>query len=159
MTQVPRAALFLGLAGLIPFLFGAGLSLMPEPDLPPGQFAWIYPSDAPAILAGYGIVILCFMAGVLWGFAARAAEGPLWLYLSLSVAPALFAFFAASQHLFSLAPSNLDALRNLAIGFAGLLMIDWFFAQRALVPAWWMKLRVLLTVIVVVCLVIGYVNG
>jgi len=156
MNTIPRSALIFGLTGLIPFLFGAGLALSPEPNPPEGTFARIYPQDAYAILAGYGIVILCFMSGVLWGFAAAgpSEDGP--LGYTLSVIPTLFAFFTASQHLFSFAPSNLDALPNLAAGFAGLLVLDWVFARKALTPPWWMKLRLMLTSIVIACLLIGY---
>ena len=156
MTSIPKSALWLGLAGLIPFLFGAGLALSPEPDLPPGQFAFIYPSDAPAILAAYGTVILCFMSGVLWGFAAQGPKDEAPLGYTLSVIPALYAFFFCQPHVFAFTPSNLDSLRNLGIGFVGVLLLDWFFAHRALTPVWWMKLRLLLTAIVILCLSIGY---
>lgn len=153
--MIPRSALLLGLTGLIPFLFGAGLALSPEPNPPEGTFAFLYPADAYAILAGYGIVILCFMSGVLWGFAARGPEEDAPLAYVLSVLPALFAFFTASQHIFSLSHSNLDALPYLAVGFAGLLILDGIFYRKGLTPPWWMRLRMLLTAVVVACLLIG----
>ena len=138
MTSIPKSALWLGLAGLLPFLFGAGLALSPEPDLPPGQFASIYPSDAPAILAAYGTVILCFMSGVLWGFAAQGPKDEAPLGYALSVIPALYAFFFCQPHVFAFTPSNLDSLRNLGIGFVGVLVILQpgyaVFAPAAVVP-------------------------
>ena len=158
MTTIPRTALWLGLAGLLPFLFAAGLALSPEPDLPPGQFAAIYPSDAKAILTAYGTVILCFMSGVLWGFAAQAPSDDAPLGYVLSVIPALYAFFFCQPHIFSLSPSNLDSIRNLGLGFIGLLALDWVFSTRALAPLWWMRLRLILTSVVVLCLAIGYLT-
>lgn len=156
VTEIPRSALWLGLAGLVPFVFAAGLSLMPEPDLPPGQFAKLYPTDAQAILAAYGTVILCFMSGVLWGFTAQGPRDEAAMGYSLSVIPALYAFFFCQPHVFALTPSNLDTIRNLSIGFVCLLALDWLFVQRALAPEWWMKLRLLLTGVAVVCLSVGY---
>lgn len=156
MNQIPKSALLLGLAGLLPFVFGAGLALSPEPSPPEGSFALIYPQDANAILAGYGIVILAFMSGVLWGFAAQGPRDEAPLGYGLSVLPALYAFFTASQHLFSAAPSNLDALPYLAIGFAGLLILDGIFYRKGLTPDWWMRLRLVLSAVVIVCLIIGY---
>jgi hypothetical protein len=40
----------------------------------------------------------------------------------------------------------------LMTGFVGLLGLDWMFWRQGLAPLWWMHLRVLLTVVVVVCL-------
>lgn len=155
-TTIPRSALWLGLAGLLPFLFAAGLSVMPEPDLPPGEFARIYPTDAQALFAAYGTVILCFMSGVLWGFAAQGPKDDARLGYVLSVIPAIYAFFFCQPHVLSFTPSNLDSIRNLSIGFVGVLILDWVFSRMALTPLWWMKLRVLLTAIVLACLAIGY---
>ncbi len=156
MSDIPKSALLLGLSGLVPFLFAAALALMPEPTPPPGEFAWIYPSDAQAIFAAYGTIILCFMSGVLWGFAAQAPKDEAPTAYALSVLPAIYALFFCQPHLFSLSTSNLDTIRNLGIGFIALIALDWVFAQRAMAPLWWMKLRLLLTAIVVICLSIGF---
>lgn len=156
MKDIPRSALWLGFAGLIPFIFAAGLALTPEPELSPGEFAWVYPTDSQAILAGYGTVILSFMSGVLWGFASQAPKDDAPLGYGLSVLPALYVFFFCLPHVFSLSPSNLDSIRNLAIGFIALLLLDAFFSGRALAPVWWLKFRVMLTTVVVVALGIGY---
>ena len=145
--MIPRSALFLGLAGLIPFLFGAGLALSPEPNPPEGTFAFVYPQDAYAILAGYGIVILCFMSGVLWGFATKAGDRQSLCY-TLSVIPALWAFFATG------AGATQTALVLIA-GFIGLLGLDWLFSKWDLTPDWWMSLRILLTAVVVISLAFG----
>ena len=44
---------------------------------------------------------------------------------------------------------------NLMFGFAGLLVLDFAFWRWGLAPEWWMKLRVLLTAIVLICLATG----
>lgn len=148
MTRIPTSALLLGLAGLIPFLWGAAssatllLAYMPL-TLPPAF-------TGAAVLTAYGTVILSFMAGVIWGFAAKA-PGP-WMPLGLaaSTLPALWIFFFNGQA---------DGLRlaALIVGFLGLIVIDWVCVSRGLAPDWWMPLRVLLTSVVVFCLVIGFV--
>ena len=40
----------------------------------------------------------------------------------------------------------------LIAGFIGLLALDWHFWKTGAAPAWWMRLRVLLTTIVVLAL-------
>jgi hypothetical protein len=44
----------------------------------------------------YGLVILSFMAGVIWGFATRATGTQAGLFYALSVVPPIWAFFAAT---------------------------------------------------------------
>ncbi|KPP90582.1 MAG: Protein of unknown function (DUF3429) [Rhodobacteraceae bacterium HLUCCA08] len=145
MFGIPKAPLALGLAGLIPFVWGAVTVLWPQLAGPvAGGFGSRF--VGPYIGLFYGTVILSFMSGVLWGFAtktsgARAATG----YV-LSVLPALWAFFMVGG-----GPTS--SARNLIAGFAGLLLLDAAFTRWGLAPAWWMRLRVLLTVIVIASLV------
>ena len=50
------------------------------------------------ILQVYGIVILCFMAGVIWGFAARTEGRAATFYYALfGSSPAIFVFLTALQ--------------------------------------------------------------
>ena len=144
MQTIPKPALWLGLAGLIPFLYGAATHL--APDLA------VTPLSGVAMIRLYGIVILCFMAGVLWGFAARAPEQTWQLYVA-SVVPALLAFIPA-MFLPEIYQGQGGVLL-LLIGFVILLGIDNWFAGRGLTPDWWMKLRMLLTAIVCLCLIVG----
>lgn len=141
--RIPPAALALGLAGLIPFLWSAATQLLPAAAAL-GD-AWLPPALAGVPLAvAYGTVILAFMSGVLWGFAARSPEaGP--LPYVLSVIPALWVFFAVTG------VSGTDVIVLIA-GYLGLLMLDAVFAALGLAPRWWMKLRLLLTAVVVACL-------
>ncbi len=134
--MIPRTALALGLAGLIPFAWGvasaanatlAGISVQIfGPDL---WGVWM--------IRDYGTIILSFMSGVLWGFATRAIDRP-WLWYGLSVLPALWVFLGPKGE-------TDTRLLTLALGYVGLLGLDWAFWRAGLTPDWWMRLRVILT--------------
>lgn len=139
--MIPRVPLFLGLAGLLPFFWGA-LTLVSS-DLAIWATKAIGPRfTGPFVLLNYGAIILAFMSGVLWGFATK---GDTPLNYALSVIPAIWVFFMVGAGVSSSAV-------YLITGFLGLLALDWHFNQQGLTPEWWMRLRVLLTVVVVACL-------
>jgi hypothetical protein len=96
----------------------------------------------------YGIVILSFMSGVLWGFATKASGSAAALGYGLSVIPALWAFFTTTG------PTP-QAISALMLGFVGLLGLDWYFWRQGLAPVWWMRLRLILTSGVLASLAIG----
>ena len=144
--QIPRSALVLGLAGTLPFVWGAISSNYPA--LNQYVLEWLGPRFVgPYVQVAYGIVILSFMSGVLWGFATRAVErqAP---YYGASVVPALWAFFMVGG-------GNRTATYALITGFVFLLTLDRLFQVRGLAPDWWMRLRLMLTVVVVSCLMMG----
>jgi hypothetical protein len=144
---IPRAPLILGLAGLIPFIWGALTVLVPDLGLWTAQT--LGPRFAgPYVMLFYGAVILSFMSGVLWGFAARATGTLATIGYALSVIPALWAFFMTGG-----GPTS--AGMNLIFGFAGLLLLDMRFARWGLAPVWWMPLRLLLSAVVIACLAVG----
>lgn len=146
MTQIPRAPLLLGLAGLIPFVWGAATVL--SDDLAALGLQFLGPRFiGPYVQLFYGSVILSFMSGVLWGFATKASGAQAATGYVLSVVPALWAFFMTGG-----GPTS--AGMNLMFGFSGLLMLDFAFTRWGLTPPWWMSLRILLTVIVLACLAI-----
>jgi len=147
MTQIPRSALLLGLAGLLPFVWGALTTLFPAFGL---QMSQIIGSRfiGPYVQLYYGAIILSFMSGVLWGFATKADGATATSGYVFSVLPALWAFFMTGG-----GPTT--ASFNLITGFIGLLLLDWHFWRLQLAPPWWMHLRVLLTAIVVLCLISG----
>jgi hypothetical protein len=144
MTRIPRAPLYLGLAGLIPFLWGA-LTLVSEGAATFGLQTFGPRFTGPYVLLSYGTVILAFMSGVLWGFATKADGQVAATGYALSVLPALWAFFFVGG-------GPVSAAIYLIVGFIGLLGLDWLFWKQELAPAWWMSLRVMLTVVVVACL-------
>ncbi|THH35061.1 DUF3429 domain-containing protein [Aliishimia ponticola] len=147
MRRIPTAPLMLGLAGLIPFLWGAA-TVVSDP-LQSWGAAHLGPRFiGPYVQLFYGSVILSFMSGVLWGFSARSSGGQAATGYVLSVIPALWAFFMTGG-----GPTS--AATNLIFGFLGLLILDFAFASWKLAPDWWMPLRLLLTAVVVACLAVG----
>ena len=146
MSRVPLSALLLGLAGAIPFAWGA-LTLLSD-----GLAVWGVARLGPRFVGPYvqifyGAVILSFMSGVLWGFATKASGTVAATGYALSVIPALWAFFFTGG-------GPVSAATYLIFGFLGLLGLDWLFWRQGLAPPWWMHLRVLLTAIVVACLLV-----
>lgn len=123
--NVPRPALWLGLAGLIPF---AGLAVL----------LWLAPAErewASPMLTGYGVVILSFMGGCRWGLAAAGmGDGTSVKMLTISVVPALYAWIVA------LLP-DADAQVLLALGLLVLLTADLILARNGGAPSWWPALR------------------
>lgn len=139
--QVPRMPLLLGLAGLLPFIWGAISAVSP------GAQAWGIEIFGPRFVGPfvslfYGAIILSFMSGVLWGFAARLEEQQAATGFFLSVIPALWVFFTTGS-----GASN--SAITLMIGFLGVLVLDWYFWRMGAAPDWWMQLRMILTAVVV----------
>lgn len=142
--NIPRAPLLLGLAGLIPFLWGAATLL--SADLATWGGSTLGARFAgPFVLLNYGQIILAFMSGVLWGFATKAHGSRAAVGYSLSVLPALWAFFTVGA-------GAVSSAIYLIAGFIGLLGLDWSFWHQGLAPEWWMRLRFLLTAVVIACL-------
>ncbi|MEM1040948.1 MAG: DUF3429 domain-containing protein [Pseudomonadota bacterium] len=143
---IPRMPLYLGMAGLIPFLWGA-LSAI-SPALQSTGIDVLGPRFVgPYVALFYGAIILSFMSGVLWGFAARLEDKQAATGFFLSVLPALWAFFTTGGGV------NSSAI-TLMMGFLGLLALDWYFWRLGAAPEWWMQLRMLLTAIVVASLAV-----
>lgn len=146
-AQIPRAALILGLAGVLPFAWGA--ATLVSADLARLGVDWVGPRFiGPYVQLFYGSVILSFMSGVLWGFATKAEGAQAATGYALSVIPALWAFFMTGG-----GPTS--AAMNLITGFLALLVLDFAFMRWGLAPPWWLALRVLLTALVVACLAVG----
>ncbi|MGF1475004.1 MAG: DUF3429 domain-containing protein [Geminicoccaceae bacterium] len=145
LAEVPRPALKLGFAGLIPFAAGAVAVRIDD-----GRLTAV----VHAVLLGYACAIASFMAGVQWGFGSVAEldDRDRFRVLGLSVVPALIAWLAL------LAP--------LLIGYAGMILAfvliyrtDLGLAQRSLTPAWYPTLRLPLTLGVVLCLASGLIEA
>lgn len=141
-AQVPRPALYLGAAGLIPFI-GLSIASLLLPDARQGQ--------AMIALAFYGAVILSFLGGIHWGLEmARQATagGPIsFPRLGISVLPSLVAWAA-------LALPGDYVLAGLCAGFIGILAYDLHAARRGTVPSWYAKLRIPLTFVVCLSLLV-----
>lgn len=80
----PKPALFLGFAGLIPFISPAVFMAVTESYFPELAFAQL----------AYGASIVSFLGGVRWGFALPESSPakPDWINLANSVVPSLFAW-------------------------------------------------------------------
>ncbi len=126
-TNIPEPARLLGYAGLIPFFGLAGLSgFLSEP----------HASMAQAWLTGYGAVILSFMGGCRWGFAAAGlGDGPSFAPLAISVLPSLYGWAVVSALPFT------PAALALAVGFFALYVADVRLTRERGAPVWWRALR------------------
>lgn len=142
-APAPKAANWLGYAGLIPF---AGLTLV----LLFAQGDWL--ATAKFGLLGYGVAILSFMGGVHWGRAmAQPAGGKrasLTVDYAISVVPAL-----AAWSVFALPPSVQFIWLAGCFGVLGL--YDVLSARSLDFPAWYPGLRLRLTLVVVTCLALA----
>lgn len=144
--MIPAAPLGLGLAGLLPFVWGAVTSVRPELfDLSAATFGPRL--TGPYLTLQYGTIILCFMAGVIWGFGTRASGVRAATFYALSVLPPIWALFAVGDGVTSSAVA-------LIAGFLALLVVDAAAWRQGLAPEWWMRLRLLLTAVAVACLAV-----
>ena len=144
MKKIPNSALILGLSGLIPFFWGTVTSLdfvLESLKLTGLSEEYI----GPRINLIYGTIILAFMSGVLWGFAANIGDKRRPVGLTLSVLPALWAFFTFSGTL-------INPFISLIIGFLGVFAVDVRFYYWQLTPEWWLSLRSILTLFVIIFL-------
>ena len=144
MKKIPNSALILGLLGLIPFFWGTVTSLdFVLENLKLAGLSEEYTGSRINLI--YGTIILAFMSGVLWGFAANVGGKRQPIGFILSVLPALWAFFTFNGLLF-------NPLAGLIIGFLGIFAIDVRFHYWQLTPEWWLSLRCILTLLVIICL-------
>ena len=144
MKKIPKSALILGLSGLIPFFWGTVTSL----DFALENLKLIGLSEeytGSRINLIYGTIILAFMSGVLWGFAANVGGKRQPIGFILSVLPALWAFFTFNGLL-------INPLAGLIIGFLGVFAIDIRFYYWQITPEWWLSLRSILTFFVIIFL-------
>lgn len=139
-TRIPAAALLLGLGGLIPFAVLSGLLVSGYGP----RFGWPQESIRLA-LASYGAVIASFLGGVRWGVALRESGAAMAVDLGLAVVPSLLAWACLAE----------PSLVALAILIAAWGAVDQDLPRRDLAPAWFGRLRVILSVTAAVALAIG----
>ncbi|SFK20274.1 DUF3429 domain-containing protein [Celeribacter marinus] len=158
-TYVPRQAALLTGLGVLPFAWGALLSFSGSNDAARevGSYLVFSTSNGLELLLIYGLIILNYMAGCLWAFAAKSERAQPHHYV-LAVIPALYALFTVGPFLFD-RPSHGGALMAMILGFIGLLAFDFWFKREGLAPVWWMRLRLPVTAAVVTCLGLGWTNA
>ena len=149
ILKIPTGALILGLSGVLPFAWGA-VTLLSEEAFNFGIENFGARFVGPLIQLSYGVIILCFMSGVLWGFATKMDEKNGSLGYILSVIPALWAFLSMGRGPIS------DTI-SLIVGFLAVLLIDRHFYLLKLTPLWWMNLRTPLTFLVISLLGLGII--
>lgn len=124
--RMPHGARWLGVSGLVPAIAAVAVLLAPAaPEV--RQLA----AHAGAVYAG---LILSFLGGTWWGFAARHGETG-WSLWVLAVMPSL----AAWALLMALAPARIVAIGVLIVAS---LMVDRLLVAKGAAPGWWMGLRV-----------------
>ena len=148
-ADLPRTVAWLGYGGLLPFLFLAAAGILDQNHAP-------YWADG---LFAYGAVILSFVGALHWGYAlslgasitdAERARRDAWF--AWSVVPALIAWLAL------LLPHLLSSLLLIA-GFIAHYRQDRRLAAAAGLPAWYLPLRLRLSVVACLCLALGGLSG
>lgn len=134
MGKSPKPALYLGLAGLIPFI---------SPPLLMAVTEVYYPELAYAQLA-YGASIVSFLGGARWGFALPESSPakPDWINLSNSVVPSLLAWVAV------LFCDNMITATLLVVMGLGI-SLHYDLSLLPTYPSWFKALRSVLTVVAV----------
>jgi hypothetical protein len=131
LTSVPRSAIVLGVAGLIPFLGFAALSLSGTD----GGLGNIGLSPR-TILSAYGAVIASFLGGIRWGAAAARGSGNGDYFIA--IVPSLVAWAAMAAP----APWDLRVLGILVLAWG---LVDQDLTRRGLTPSWLGRLRLVLS--------------
>jgi hypothetical protein len=138
-TKVPKAAALLGASGLVLPIVAIVVRLAAgtPPDTPMPAFLMLMAFFSSSL-------ILAFLGGIWWGLAlARSEGGTIGVgLLALAIAPTLVALFLAG--LSGWMP------RTAAVSLGGVivltLLVDRGLRRRRLVPGWWLRLRVPLSV-------------
>lgn len=136
-----RRATWLALAGYVPFAALALWLYMIAPDHP-------WREETIHLLKTYGALVLSFLGGIRFGLAVAADRPERGAELTLAILPALAAWIAlwlGEPHSFAL----------LAVAFAAQGAWDSFAAHRGHAPAWFGRMRIKLTVLVVIAMVLA----
>ncbi|XP_061488823.1 transmembrane protein 69 [Rhineura floridana] len=127
-----KPALYLGFAGLIPFVSIPLLMAIQEVSYPELVFAQI----------AYGACVVSFLGGIRWGFALPEGSPakPDWINLANSVVPSLFAWLAL---LFKDDPIQAGMTVIIGLGIA----LHYDLALLPTYPRWFKALRAILTIV------------
>lgn len=139
--NLSRPATWLALAGYLPFAVLAVWLFTIAPDHP-------WRADTIFLLKTYGASILSFLGGIRFGLAVAADRPERGRELALSVTPALAAWAA-------LWFGEPQSFALLAVAFAAHGAWDSFAAHRGHAPDWFGRMRIKLTVLVVVAMVVA----
>ncbi|XP_065265700.1 transmembrane protein 69 [Emys orbicularis] len=139
LKDSPKPAVYLGLAGLIPFVSVPVIMAIQQTYYPELAFAQMT----------YGATIVSFLGGVRWGFALpeNSPAKPDWMNLGNSIVPPLLAWFAI---LFKDDLTQAAIMVIIGLGVA----LHYDLAVLPTYPSWFKALRVLLTVVAIFSLVV-----
>lgn len=139
--EIPRAALALGWAGVVPFAAGA-LALW----FTAAAGSWVV-----VPLLAYGATILSFLGGVRWALAFRVRpEDAQARQLAISALPSLVAWLAVAMYHRPLIALGLLAVAHGVQGHADVTGI-----QSIGAPAWYARLRLHLSIAAVIALIVA----
>jgi hypothetical protein len=130
-------------AGVIPFLL---LTLCL-------RLHWFPPARVSAWLFSYAAVILTFLGGIQWGIGVMRLDTNTSLFphlFTLSILPSLAAWLLLLLNYPKL------QLIGFILGFIAVLAVDIGLALREMIPGWFLKLRCLITLVVVTLLLLSY---
>lgn len=132
LKKAPKPALYLGLAGLIPFVSAPLLMAVSEVYLPEAAFAQV----------AYGASIVSFLGGARWGFAlpSESPAKPDWINLANSVVPPLIAWVSL---LFSSDITQSAIIVIMGLGIA----LHYDLSLLPTYPSWFKALRTILTAV------------
>jgi hypothetical protein len=137
-----RLAVLLATAGIAPFavlsLWLAGI---------PADHVWR--GTTILLLSGYAALVLSFLGGTRWGLAVAGHGQYLRRDVAVSVVPPLLGWVAL------LLPAHF-AFVLLAVAFAAQGAWDALAGQAGLLPSWFVRLRMQLTIVVVIAMVTAF---
>jgi hypothetical protein len=139
--NLARRATWLALAGYAPFAVLSVWLFTIAPDHP-------WRADTILLLKTYGALILSFLGGIRFGLAVGADRKDRAMDLTLAVLPALAAWVA-------LRLGEPQSFALLAVAFAAHGAWDSFAAHRGYAPDWFGRMRIKLTVLVVMAMVLA----
>ncbi len=149
--EIPLPALMLGVGGLLPFVATA-IAVWHQPEIGNKASSLNISEFALHALGAYGAVILSFLGGVRWGKLldddARLRQ---WSPLTLSVLPSLIGWC-------SLLLTPAAMLLLLIAGFAIQYALDLMAVRRLELPAWFGRLRLILSSGAVLSLIVALVG-
>uniref|UniRef100_UPI0037E899A6 transmembrane protein 69-like n=1 Tax=Semicossyphus pulcher TaxID=241346 RepID=UPI0037E899A6 len=128
----PKPALYLGFAGLIPFVTPTLFMAVTETYSPELAYAQL----------AYGASIVSFLGGARWGFALPESSPakPDWINLANSVVPSLFAWVTMLMS-DSIVPASTMVIMALGIS------LHYDLALLPTYPSWFKALRAILTIV------------
>jgi hypothetical protein len=150
--RLPSAAIVLGIAGLVPFI-GLGIAALATPDETAAQHYLL-------ALVAFGAVTLAFLGGVHWGFVLHPSALPEGMTveerrdatrLGLGVLPSLLGFAALLTPELGIAEVGLAVL---IAGYLATVITEAQLRRRQLMPGGYMRLRWVLSTVVLVVLVV-----